>query len=585
MQEFYKNKKELILPCILGAIYLLYIILTWGKWGNIIADCFREIIIPDALLQGKVLYSDITCMYPPLAYQVNAVLFKLFGTSLNVLYLAGITCSAVILSLLYVITKKYSSTNTAFITVLSVMGIFTFRTIHLNSASWFFPYSYSFLYAFTACFAAFYFYLRYSETQNKNYLYLSSLLTGLSAAFKLDLILFALVPIGTAIKNRSLKDVLISVLCFFAPTLATYAIWLANGGSVELLKQQTNFLINFAKAPSVIEYNKLVLVQSINKYSLNVLSFSGTAFLYQITALTIFTGIILFINSKIKNKFFKGLLLLIAFLAGYIFIIQNIAVSHYKMNVHHNMAFLPYVLIYAALGILALRSEKHDFTYKEKFYLITTLSAFLMSYRIWAAVFISSIGNWIAILYWLALVYLLLEIMPELLPKLKESVYTKFVAIVLLLYTFSFTTLYYTNAANMKIPVISSKGTLYGGNYTKTINQTIKYISDNVSKDKTVLVADEGLVFNYLTDRKTNLKYYALIPHIIDTLGEAKVIEDLSANLPDYVLITNNSYINVGYFGKDYAKNLLEFFEKKYDELCTISENDGLEIRVLKLKD
>lgn len=69
---FFENNKSKIYPFILFLIYFLFIILSWGKWGHILADSFREALIPQAILDGKVLYSDITNLYPPLAYQINA---------------------------------------------------------------------------------------------------------------------------------------------------------------------------------------------------------------------------------------------------------------------------------------------------------------------------------------------------------------------------------------------------------------------------------------------------------------------------------------------------------------------------------
>lgn len=584
MTNFYTEHKKYILPAILTFVYVLFIITTWGKWGNVIADCFREMTVPQAVADGKVLYSDITCLYPPLAYQINALLFKIFGNSLNVLYLSAIACSSLVLVLLYKISQKYSSAETAFITVLTTMGIFTFRIMQLNSASWFFPYSYSFLYAFTACFAAFYLFLLFNETEDKKYLYLSGLMIGLSVAFKLDFLLFAILPFVAACKTKSIKGLLTAISVIILPFCFTLLIWLMCGGSADILSYQKEFLTAFANAPSVLQYNSLVLIQSINKYSLNLLSFSGLAFLIQIVAITIFSALVIFVAPKIKNVIFKSIFSVIAFLTGYIFIIQNIAIAHFKMDVHPNLVFLPYFLILTALAIWVIRNEQKIYSRKEKFYLLLIVSAFLMSYRIWAAVFISSIGNFIAVMYWLAFVYLLLEIIPEYFPKLQNNMYRKLVCTVLVLYAFSYSVLYLTNAGNMNEQISSDKGVIYGGKTTDTINKTIEYINANIDKDKTVLVADEGLVLNYLTDRKTNLKYYALIPHFIDTFGEENIIADLDKNPPDYIFVTNNPYLFVGYFGKNYALKIMDYILTKYDKTEDITGKNGFEISIYKLK-
>ena len=64
--------------------------LFYGRFGDVNIDCFREAYIPAQMLNGKILYKNIFCIYPPLGYMINAVLFKVFGVNLSVLYFAGL---------------------------------------------------------------------------------------------------------------------------------------------------------------------------------------------------------------------------------------------------------------------------------------------------------------------------------------------------------------------------------------------------------------------------------------------------------------------------------------------------------------
>ena len=56
---------------------------TWGHWGDFQFDCGREIYVPAAILQGKLLYRDIWYMYGMLAPYVQALLYRVFGISLT----------------------------------------------------------------------------------------------------------------------------------------------------------------------------------------------------------------------------------------------------------------------------------------------------------------------------------------------------------------------------------------------------------------------------------------------------------------------------------------------------------------------
>ena len=47
------------------------------------ADRGRELLIPEEMLNGKILYKDITMIYFPLAYYINAFIYKLIGVNVN----------------------------------------------------------------------------------------------------------------------------------------------------------------------------------------------------------------------------------------------------------------------------------------------------------------------------------------------------------------------------------------------------------------------------------------------------------------------------------------------------------------------
>ena len=65
--------------------------LTWAHWGDIQIDCGREVYVPYQILRGKLLYRDLWYPYGPLEPYVSALLLKVFGESLSVLYFFGLT--------------------------------------------------------------------------------------------------------------------------------------------------------------------------------------------------------------------------------------------------------------------------------------------------------------------------------------------------------------------------------------------------------------------------------------------------------------------------------------------------------------
>ena len=116
------------LVCIWGALFSL----TWAHWGDLTIDSGREIYVAAELAQGRTLYSDLWYPYTPGSPYVNAVLFRLFGFRLGVLYCAGALAalgSAVFLFLtgLQLVSRMAAwTTGTVLLIQSFVPGIFSF---------------------------------------------------------------------------------------------------------------------------------------------------------------------------------------------------------------------------------------------------------------------------------------------------------------------------------------------------------------------------------------------------------------------------------------------------------------------------
>lgn len=103
MKEILNDNKYLIILwvlCIAGLIFFT------GHYNGILIDFGREVYYPERLLEGKILYKDLFNIYGPLSYQINAVLYKIFGAKLSTLYAAGAVCSLLTVSGVYLIAQK-----------------------------------------------------------------------------------------------------------------------------------------------------------------------------------------------------------------------------------------------------------------------------------------------------------------------------------------------------------------------------------------------------------------------------------------------------------------------------------------------
>ncbi len=603
MRDFFNKYKGVILPLILIIIFFSGVVLSWGKWGHVIYDCFREAVLPQAILDGKVFYRDITNLYPPLAYYFNALLYLIFGNSLNTLYWAGIVNSFIILSFVYLITKKISSHFIAFIAVLSIMEIFVFRiSASSSTSSWIFPYSYSFIYAFSSCLIGLYAYILYLENKKFSYLFAAFFFAGLSVAFKLDFILFTLVPLYEAIRisvvNKTYKPVFKGILWFVAPILTGFLLYFITGGTFEALIDEAKFLNDFSKAPSVKVFNQGVLPQMFVPWVLAKVKTAFSRFLFNGTILFLYIYFSIKIITKFKILLLKVLSGLILGLIGIFGLVKYIAtVQFIKFQALMDLSFVSYFVTITAILIFLIKFIKYkklNFTKGEKIYFLLAICAWLISFRSFSLLCLAYIGNFMLVVWWIGFIYFFVELLPVYCPFIfKKEMGNKVKAalcIFFMLYPLYFVFIYEYYAKTMPYKINSEKGTIYiDEKHITTINDTLDYIEKNIPEDKNLLIAEEGLIFNYLKNRKVNLKYYALIPHMVDTYGEENIIKDLAKNPPDYIFVTNSVYVTKagGAFGTHYAKNIAAFIVYNYDYVKTIKNpkiKDGLEITVFKLK-
>jgi len=124
-----------------GVLLLLLVLIcgiTWEKWGNLTIDCGREMYIPAAISQGKRLYFDLWYPYGPLIPYWNALLFRLFGIHLSVLYATGIAISAIITLTLYSLSRTFLPIWLSF----TVGFAFLVRAFHPKIFNYVLPYSY-----------------------------------------------------------------------------------------------------------------------------------------------------------------------------------------------------------------------------------------------------------------------------------------------------------------------------------------------------------------------------------------------------------------------------------------------------------
>ena len=149
---------------------LILISIFFYSHGNISTDVGREALIPQAILNGEVLYKDILNIYGPTSYFINAIFYKIFSVKLETLYFAG-SLTAIIFSFFifkvstFFLSKKISLIVSCFIIVSCCYNSGLYNFI--------FPYSFAVIYGLTSYVLAVYFLIKYIDRLKDKFIFLS----------------------------------------------------------------------------------------------------------------------------------------------------------------------------------------------------------------------------------------------------------------------------------------------------------------------------------------------------------------------------------------------------------------------------
>jgi len=103
-------------------------------------------------------------------------------------------------------------------------------------------------------------------------------------------------------------------------------------------------------------------------------------------------------------------------------------------------------------------------------------------------------------------------------------------------------------------------------------------LSKYKDQDDTFCALPDGILLNYMLRTPNPSPFYALNPMNIHIYGgESRVLEVLQDDPPDLILIFKKDLSEYGarYFGKDYAKQIMQWILEDYENVRTLETSDG----------
>ena len=178
----------------LGLLFALLLLASWQRWTQPLLDHGREMHLPARVLAGEQLYADVQFLYGPFAPYFNALLYRLFGVHLAVLHVSGVVCAALILGMVYWLSRQLLAVWPAAATTSLVLVVCALK----STANYVQPYAYAALYGLVFALVSLVAAVRFIQTRRVKPLGWAGLCASLAVLCKPELALPALATAGGA---------------------------------------------------------------------------------------------------------------------------------------------------------------------------------------------------------------------------------------------------------------------------------------------------------------------------------------------------------------------------------------------------
>jgi len=378
------------------------------------------------------------------------------------------------------------------------------------------PYSFSRVYGILGAGLFLYCFIKLFKTEKIVYLYLASLFTGFSLSSKLEFfVVFLMFIFGLFLYKRlTVKEYFKAFLCFLCFPLIS--LFLLLGVSFSEIKDSIKFAFDFASTPVMTQFLSLAglypfeLRENFRQFLVDLPSF--------LSVLAVTMGCF-FVNLKCRRIISVPVLILgIAFL------------YYISFGKNEFWVWVPFAFLLLLLsGFNKIKTDKTV--------LFLVISCLFFGQREFFKLSVIDYGT-----YSLPFIFLgFLAIINKIFSEKNTEKYLSFLLLSFsLVYFFGLFSERYISNYKIETP----KGSIYTTeNNKKLIAGAVDYILNNTDKNDTLLVLPEVNIFNFITDRKVDLKCFMMDRLYHDAYGERRAKEKIENSKSDYIFIIKNDDI------------------------------------------
>ena len=539
------NKYDLLNIVLFSGIVVLLSCLT-ANHSVFFVDKGREFLIPQEILNGQVPYKDILLIYFPLAYYINAFIYKLLGVSINSLIISQTLLCTIFVAFFYFCARLFLERKCSFWLTLLIIVSCIFQ--HTNDLfNYIMPYSYARTYGVMSFFCCMFCFLKLFKTDKIQYLYLASFIAGFCASCKLEFMsVYLLLIIGLFLYKKLKISEYIKVFCLSSvvPILVVITLFLQGvtiDNLIPIIKfcsifAQTDVMKNFLTHSGMYPQHYIYILDYILK---------NTSLLILIVAFCFFA---LIVKTRLR--------------ALYVFFIA-ILIWHFYYDSYKLCciwAFLPYYVLYFTV-VRFKELQKND-----KPFLLLLIASILISQREFFLLQLTCYGTYSFVFLALSLSAIIFYYITKFNYKLPIKKLFLFVCIILIgLYSYSI--IDKCLATNFKVQ--TRKGTI-SLNYQQyiAIQSMFYYIYKYVNVHESVLVLPEGNMVNFLAERHVGMYCFMMDRLYHDAYGEKQAMNMVKKADNDYIILVQGFgiYPFESPFLYESGANLLsEYIENNYN--------------------
>lgn len=545
-------------------VTLVFSILFAKHCGAVLTDRGREFLLPQEVLNGKIPYKDISLIYFPFALYINALIYKIFGVSINALIVSQTFVCTIFMSLYYYLSKEFLNCKISVLLAIFIISCCILTPQDLFS--YILPYSYARIYGIFATWGCVFSLIKLLKTHNIKFAYVAAVFAGFAICCKLEFLpILLLLIVGLILyKKFDIKTYIKLFLCFIIFPIFVLGILFAQGVTVNELFEAFVYGAKFAKTPVMVEF-----LSNSGMYPLNIFQ---NFYDFATTKLPNIIVIILLclLGILAKNKYKTFLFIPFTFLVIFLFYYDGYYLQQY-------WAFLP-----ITIGIIFCLNFK-KFLHDDKSLFFILLSAIVLSQREFFSLYLYSYGTYSLPLLLLCMCVLIDRCLPEKFFEIKTKNILVFISVTLILLN-SYNLLSHRQKYNY--PLKMSKGVLYTDPATgKLLERTINYIENYIKKDATILVLPEGNIINYATDRKVDLRCFMMDRLYHDAFGEEKAKEMVEQTNSDYIILMRG--MDVNNFNRPYiyesnTNKVSSYIAKNYKAIKTFNGDNQDKVVIMK---